>query len=311
MYDPAEVERLSGLGVGDTVAGFDRAPARYLQGGREKIDVIRDALTDEGFVAFCIGSAIKYNGRDKGDPAGDADKGRWYREMAAHVRGEGLDPRHRRADFVPYVRPAAEPSAREILVLAAARRLFARRDEPRHRLRPDSYSAPSSTHMPSKSNTIRQFLADGHWESQMNTDYAKIAYQAYATFTGGKTHDGKDMPEWHELPKHIQNAWMAAAEAVIAVTAPGGFGWALARIQESKCVRRSGWNGKGMFLFLVQGSTFSPSVGRPQGVYGTCFDPEKMVRYLPHIDMKTADGSVVPWLCSQTDALAEDWEIAD
>lgn len=29
---------------------------------------------------------------------------------------------------------------------------------------------------------------------------------------------------------------------------------------------------------------------------------------LPYIYMKTADGGLVPWLCSQTDLLAEDWE---
>lgn len=30
-----------------------------------------------------------------------------------------------------------------------------------------------------------------------------------------------------------------------------------------------------------------------------------------HIGMKTADGKVVPWLSSQTDMLAEDWQIVD
>jgi len=27
--------------------------------------------------------------------------------------------------------------------------------------------------------------------------------------------------------------------------------------------------------------------------------------------MRTADNKIVPWLCSQTDALAEDWVIVD
>lgn len=31
------------------------------------------------------------------------------------------------------------------------------------------------------------------------------------------------------------------------------------------------------------------------------------VSYHGHIDMRTATGEIVPWLCSQTDALAEDW----
>jgi hypothetical protein len=58
-----------------------------------------------------------------------------------------------------------------------------------------------------------------------------------------------------------------------------------------------------MFIFLVPGSEFK--VNRPPllGIY-----PEgTMIRYHSHIDMKTADGFIVPWLASQTDVLAEDW----
>lgn len=85
------------------------------------------------------------------------------------------------------------------------------------------------------------------------------------------------------------------------------FGLALSNLKIGCKVCRYGWNGKGMFIFLVPGSTFQ--VDRPPllGIY-----PEgTTIKYLPHIDMKTADGSVVPWLASQTDLLANDWEIAD
>ena len=33
------------------------------------------------------------------------------------------------------------------------------------------------------------------------------------------------------------------------------------------------------------------------------------INYHAHIDMRTADGKIVPWLASQTDVLAEDWEM--
>lgn len=83
-----------------------------------------------------------------------------------------------------------------------------------------------------------------------------------------------------------------------------GFGEALAALKNGQRVTRSGWNGKGMFVYLVPGSTFQ--VNRPPllGIYpeGTVID------YLPHIDMRTADGSCVPWLASQADLLADDWE---
>jgi hypothetical protein len=85
------------------------------------------------------------------------------------------------------------------------------------------------------------------------------------------------------------------------------FGDALAALKEGERVARHGWNGKGMFLFLVPGSQFQ--VNRPPllGIY-----PEgTTINYHAHIDMKTAQDTVVPWLASQTDVLAEDWVLAE
>ena len=83
------------------------------------------------------------------------------------------------------------------------------------------------------------------------------------------------------------------------------FGQALEALKSNLKVCRNGWNGKGMFLFLVPGSTFLASRPPLLGIY-----PEGTeIRYHAHVDMKTATGEIVPWLCSQTDMLAEDWEI--
>lgn len=85
------------------------------------------------------------------------------------------------------------------------------------------------------------------------------------------------------------------------------FSEALEAIKNGSRVQRKGWNGKGMFIFLVKGSVFQ--VNRPPllGIY-----PEgTTINYHAHIDMKTADGQIVPWLCSQTDMLADDWQLAD
>ena len=84
------------------------------------------------------------------------------------------------------------------------------------------------------------------------------------------------------------------------------FSQALNHLKTGIKMQRVGWNGKGMFVFMVPGSTFT--VNRPPllGIY-----PEgTQVNYHAHIDMKTADGQIVPWLCSQTDMLAEDWQTA-
>ena len=82
------------------------------------------------------------------------------------------------------------------------------------------------------------------------------------------------------------------------------FSDALTLIKSGSRVQRAGWNGKGMFVFLVPGSTFT--VNRPPllGIY-----PEgTVINYHGHVDMRTADGTIVPWLCSQTDLLADDWQ---
>jgi len=85
------------------------------------------------------------------------------------------------------------------------------------------------------------------------------------------------------------------------------FSVALIAVKDGAKVARKGWNGKGMFIFLVPGSTFK--VNRPPllGIY-----PEGTeINYHPHIDMRTADGQIVPWLASQTDILADDWIILE
>ncbi len=68
------------------------------------------------------------------------------------------------------------------------------------------------------------------------------------------------------------------------------FSVALEQIKAGHKLRRTGWNGKGMWICLQTPDTNS-----------------KMS--LPYIYMKTACNNQVPWLASQTDVLAEDWEI--
>lgn len=85
------------------------------------------------------------------------------------------------------------------------------------------------------------------------------------------------------------------------------FGLALEALKKGCKVARKGWNGKGMFLYLV-----------PAGAYKPCTEIAKklvnkdgLVDYAPYIAMKTVQGYVVPWLASQTDMLAEDWVIVE
>ena len=90
------------------------------------------------------------------------------------------------------------------------------------------------------------------------------------------------------------------------------FGWALRQIKNGKKVSRDGWNGKGMYLVYQKGyqngipinKNTAEATGIPEGT--EC-------KFRPYIMMKTADeGNVfVPWLASQTDLLADDWDIVE
>jgi hypothetical protein len=75
------------------------------------------------------------------------------------------------------------------------------------------------------------------------------------------------------------------------------FGQALEAMNDGGRVARAGWNGKGMWLRLIE---FYQLDGHPYTLG---------LKLLPWIGMKTADGAFVPWLASQTDMQAEDWEV--
>lgn len=68
------------------------------------------------------------------------------------------------------------------------------------------------------------------------------------------------------------------------------FGQALNALEHGKRVARLGWNGKGMWLYLVIPSATS-------------------VMRRPFIAMNPVDGALVPWVASQSDLLCRDWEI--
>ncbi len=85
------------------------------------------------------------------------------------------------------------------------------------------------------------------------------------------------------------------------------FGDALAALKVGRRIQRAGWNGKGMFLYLVGPGRYPPSTLAGQQIANEQRDG--LVPYLPYIAMKTVTGEVVPWLASQTDVLGEDWAV--
>lgn len=69
------------------------------------------------------------------------------------------------------------------------------------------------------------------------------------------------------------------------------FGEALAKVKiHGAHIARTGWNGAGMYVTLHVPDEHS-----------------KMRR--PYLYMKPVDGDLVPWVASQSDILAEDWQV--
>jgi len=91
------------------------------------------------------------------------------------------------------------------------------------------------------------------------------------------------------------------------------FGGAIAALKQGHKVARKGWNGKGMWLILVEGQK---EVSLREGsTYRTALNQEKC-ELLPHIDMWTVNAEgrramLCGWVASQTDILYEDWCIVE
>ena len=79
------------------------------------------------------------------------------------------------------------------------------------------------------------------------------------------------------------------------------FGWALNALRKGKAVARKGWNGKGIYIKLQ-----TPDVNSKMTLPYIYIVTNGLVT-----DNPNAPKGTVPWLASQTDMLAEDWEIVE
>jgi hypothetical protein len=86
------------------------------------------------------------------------------------------------------------------------------------------------------------------------------------------------------------------------------FDFALRWLKNGFKVARRGWNGKDMYLYLVN----STNVEKDKLINEASKHNNCDVTFLSHIDMKTSDGTIcVGWLASQTDLLSDDWYIVN
>lgn len=83
------------------------------------------------------------------------------------------------------------------------------------------------------------------------------------------------------------------------------FGGALAALRDGKRVARAGWNGKGMFVYLVPPASYAVQTGAAKAHFGE----GSMVPYNAYFAIKNVNDTVSTWVPSVNDCLAEDWSV--
>ncbi len=89
------------------------------------------------------------------------------------------------------------------------------------------------------------------------------------------------------------------------------FGQALEALKSGRHIARTGWNGKGMYLWLLPEAKVPAEWCKEPHLKELAEsnpDGSRTMHCLPSICMKTSDGKVLTgWLASQTDMMANDW----
>ena len=137
--------------------------------------------------------------------------------------------------------------------------------------------------------------------------------------------DGKVYPESGPVPRSMNReegyrvrypdgyeSWSPRDVFEEAYRETGGmnFGLAIEAAKRGAKITRRGWNGKGMWVIYRTGypegipcnKNTADAVGIPEGT---------LFKVRPYLQMKCVDGSFQMWLASQSDILADDWEIVE
>lgn len=85
------------------------------------------------------------------------------------------------------------------------------------------------------------------------------------------------------------------------------FGQAIEAAKLGKKVARKGWNGSGMFAYIVPAASYPAQTGAAKSHFGE----NGIVPYRQYWALKTVQEDVAMWAPSGSDSLAEDWCIVD
>lgn len=96
------------------------------------------------------------------------------------------------------------------------------------------------------------------------------------------------------------------------------FGHAVAAMKAGHRVARAGWNGSGMFAYLVPAASYPAQTEVAKAYWADRQTPHPensvsaiMVPYRAYLALKTAQDDIATWSPSTSDALADDWYIVE
>lgn len=140
-------------------------------------------------------------------------------------------------------------------------------------------------------NALNLAGADYRWEEE----------QSEEQLTGG---------HWGTQLRNLKPEVVIEELATIDESAPIinlSFGEALVALEAGKRLQRAGWNGKGMFVYLVPANSYPAQTGAAKAHFGE----NAMVPYNPYFAIKNVDNTVSTWVPSVNDCLAKDWVILE
>ena len=142
------------------------------------------------------------------------------------------------------------------------------------------------------------------WELPADENGADAGYLV-EYLDGGKPNDERHKGYITWTPKGVCDKAYRSTDGMT-------FGLATEAAKMGKRVAREGWDGTGMFAFVVPGRALVPSEVPSQIVLGRligCDDSAVVVR--EHWRLFTAQKDISTWAPSGSDSLADDWYIVD
>lgn len=147
--------------------------------------------------------------------------------------------------------------------------------------------------------TRGEYNAYRGWESPAGENPADSGYLVEYQ-DGGKANDSRHAGYISWSPADVFERTYKPVSAV-GVT----FGQALEAIKAGQRIARTGWNGKGMFVYLVPPASYPVQTGAAKAHFGE----GAMVPYNAYMAIKNVDNTVSTWVPSVNDCLATDWGV--